>query len=138
VLPSVESVRQGIYQPLSRPVFIYIAKKSLERPEVSAFVDFYLGNAERLVGTAGYVPLPAKAYVLGRERVAKRVVGTIFEGRGSEVGVPLEKFLGGSAAVTVPAAAPADQAAAMPDVQAAPAVQAAPEPAAPAAAQAAP
>lgn len=57
VNPSRESIKSGEYAPLSRPMFIYVRRDALERPEVRAFVDFYLTNATALVPEAGYVPL---------------------------------------------------------------------------------
>jgi phosphate transport system substrate-binding protein len=58
VQPSEETVRDGTYAPLSRPLIIYVNKKSLERPEVGEFVKFYLDNAARLALEVGYVPVP--------------------------------------------------------------------------------
>ena len=62
VTPTAATIEDGSYQPLSRPMFIYVSKQSLERPEVAAFVQFYLENARELVQEVGYVPLPAEAY----------------------------------------------------------------------------
>jgi phosphate transport system substrate-binding protein len=93
IAPTSETIRTGTYQPLSRPIFIYLAKKSLERPEVLAFGKFYLEQAKDLVTEVGYVPLPDKAYTLGLERVDKRVIGTMFEGKGSQVGVSIEHVM---------------------------------------------
>ena len=93
ILPSQETVRNGTYQPLSRPLFLYIAKKSLNRPEVGEFVNFYLERGRRLVDQVGYIPLPTHAYALGIERVSARRVGTVFGGRGSQVGVSIEQLL---------------------------------------------
>ncbi len=59
VAPSPETVIDGTYTPLSRPIFIYVNTASLERPEVAEFVQFYLENAEELVPETGSVPLPA-------------------------------------------------------------------------------
>jgi phosphate transport system substrate-binding protein len=58
VLPSEETVRDGSYAPLSRPIFVYVNMKSLERPEVAEFVKFYMANAARLAKEVGYVPAP--------------------------------------------------------------------------------
>jgi phosphate transport system substrate-binding protein len=58
VKPSQQTVRNHSYKPLSRPLFIYVRKSALERPEVRAFVEFYLENVSRLVEAVGYVPLP--------------------------------------------------------------------------------
>ncbi|MCA9234779.1 MAG: PstS family phosphate ABC transporter substrate-binding protein [Planctomycetales bacterium] len=55
VKPSLETVMDGTYTPLSRPLFIYVNKKSLERPEVAEFVKFYLANAGEFASARGYV-----------------------------------------------------------------------------------
>ena len=57
VAPSDTTVRDGSYKPLSRPLFIYVRKSSLERPEVAEFVQFYMKNAARLSADVGYVPV---------------------------------------------------------------------------------
>ena len=59
VSPSNSTVQNGTYKPLSRPLFIYIKKTSLTRPEVRAFVDFYLKNVSSLLTDVGYTPLAA-------------------------------------------------------------------------------
>ncbi len=62
VEPSVEAIASGEYSPLSRPLFIYVSKTSLERPEVEAFVEFYMENGAALTREVGYVPLPLQEY----------------------------------------------------------------------------
>lgn len=57
VLPSSETVKNGTYAPLSRPVFIYVTKTAAQRAEVAAFVSFYLSNAPTLVPDVGYIPM---------------------------------------------------------------------------------
>ena len=57
VTPSMETVQSGEYTPLSRPLFIYVKKSSLERPEVKAFMQFYLDNLTPLAEQALFVPL---------------------------------------------------------------------------------
>ena len=69
VTPTAATIEDGTYQPLSRPLFIYVSKKSLQRPEMAAFVQFYLENARELVQEVGYVPLPAEAYKTSLARV---------------------------------------------------------------------
>ncbi|GBD43747.1 Phosphate-binding protein PstS [bacterium HR40] len=94
VAPSVETARDGTYQPLSRPIFIYVNVKSLDREAVASFVDMYL-DTDRivdLVTEVGYVPLPEEAYVLGKENVDKRRTGTAFHG-GSQIGVSISDIL---------------------------------------------
>ncbi len=58
VKPSIETVRSNEYAPLSRPLFVYVKKSSLARPEVADFIKFYLTNAAELSEDVGYVPLP--------------------------------------------------------------------------------
>ncbi len=91
VLPSEESVLKGTYQPLSRPIFIYINPKALEKPEVKEFVEFYMKNASKLTKEVKYVPLPAKAYTVNMEHVDKRKKGTVFGGT-AEVGITIEEL----------------------------------------------
>ena len=54
----------GSYQPLARPIFIYVNAKSLERPEVKKFVEFYMTHGAKLAREVKYVPLPDKAYTI--------------------------------------------------------------------------
>jgi phosphate transport system substrate-binding protein len=92
VPPSLDTVRGGTYQPLSRPLFIYVAVKSLARPEVQEFVEFYLEQAAGLVTEVGYVPLPERAYPLAQQRLRARRTGSMFTG-GSQVGVTIDRLL---------------------------------------------
>jgi phosphate transport system substrate-binding protein len=95
VAPSVESARTGAYQPLSRPIFIYVSRQAADEIEaVRQFVEFYLDpeNAEVLVSEVGYVPLPTEAYELALANFEKRHTGTAFHG-GSQVGVAVEDLL---------------------------------------------
>lgn len=57
VTPSKETVRNGTYTPLSRPLFIYVSKNSLARPEVAQFINFYMENVNQLAGEVGYIPI---------------------------------------------------------------------------------
>ncbi len=91
VLPSEETVLKGSYQPLSRPIFIYINPKALEKPEVKEFVEFYMKNASKLTKEVKYVPLPPKAYTVNMEHVDKKKKGTVFGGT-AEVGITIEEL----------------------------------------------
>ena len=93
VLPSAATILDGSYQPLSRPIFIYVTMKAAMRPEVQAFVRFYLTQAKNLVGQVGYVPLPDQVYELARERFEQGQTGSVFEAKGPQVGVRLEDLL---------------------------------------------
>lgn len=91
VLPSEKTVLDSTYQPLSRPIFIYVNTKSLQRPEVRQFVEFYLKNGADLAREVKYVPLPADAYVKGLERVRAGQTGTAFGGE-PEVGLHIDEL----------------------------------------------
>jgi phosphate transport system substrate-binding protein len=92
VTPGPGTVEDGTYQPLSRPIFIYVSARSIAKPEVRQFVEFYLKNAPKLVREVKYVPLPAHAYSLALERVDKKKLGTVFGGE-SDVGLNIEDLL---------------------------------------------
>jgi phosphate transport system substrate-binding protein len=92
ILPSAETVRNGTYQPLSRPLFIYVARKAADRPEVQRFVESFFAAAE-LVREVGYVELTPQIYDLAKQHFAERKVGTAFGSGGSQVGMTLEKLL---------------------------------------------
>jgi phosphate transport system substrate-binding protein len=92
VAPAAKTVEDGSYQPLSRPIFIYVSKKAIAKPEVKEFVEFYLKNAPSLVKEVKYVALPAKAYTLGLEHIQKGKIGTMFGGE-AEVGVKIDDLL---------------------------------------------
>ena len=78
VAPTAENINTGKYSPLSRPLFIYVSKKSLARPEVKAFIEFYLSKDEKLVKEVGYVPLPGDALTKVKDRFAKATLGSTF------------------------------------------------------------
>ncbi|MCC6320492.1 MAG: PstS family phosphate ABC transporter substrate-binding protein [Phycisphaerales bacterium] len=93
VEPNPESVIKGKYNPLSRPLFIYVNKKAAEsRPEVKKFVEYYLENAASLAEEVKYVALPQAAYKMARERWNKLDTGTVFGGK-PEVGLTIEQLL---------------------------------------------
>ncbi len=92
VAPTPENVDNGTYQPLSRPIFIYVSEKSLDKPEIRDFVDFYMKNAPQLVKEVKYIPLPAKAYAGNLEHIAKKKLGTVFGGQ-NEVGLTIEQLM---------------------------------------------
>lgn len=92
VKPSLESVLDGTYTPLSRPLFIYVSAKSADRPEVKEFVEFFLKNGAELARQVKYVPLPGKAYTMALERFQKRQLGSGFGGV-PEVGLTVEEIL---------------------------------------------
>ena len=92
VLPSEATVLDGSYQPLSRPIFIYVNVKSLAKPEVKEFTEYMMKSAAKIAKEVKYVPLPPKAYTIGLEHIAKVKKGTVFGGK-NEVGVRIEDLL---------------------------------------------
>ncbi|HEX6209404.1 MAG TPA: PstS family phosphate ABC transporter substrate-binding protein [Methylomirabilota bacterium] len=93
VVPSVENVKNGTYQPLSRPLFIYVGLRASERPEVASFVEYHFREGAALAQEVGYVPLNDEGYRLAQQHYADRVPGSVFEGGGSQVGVTIEELL---------------------------------------------
>jgi phosphate transport system substrate-binding protein len=71
VLPTPETVRGGQYAPLSRPLFIYVSRTALERPEVAEFVRFYMEQAPLLVPEVGYVPADAAVYARNLSQIGR-------------------------------------------------------------------
>ena len=69
VAPSRETIASGEYQPLARPMFIYVSTEALQRDVVQQFIEFYMQNAEALVPQVGYVPLAAETYDANLDRV---------------------------------------------------------------------
>ncbi len=92
IAPSPQTVVDGTYQPLSRPIFIYVSVNAARKPEVDKFIGFYLAQSTELAAKVGYVGLPAKVVELATGRYQARTTGSIFRG-GSMVGVTLEKLL---------------------------------------------
>lgn len=94
ILPSAKTVEDGSYQPLARPIFIYVnATAAAFKPEVKAFVNFYLDNAPALVKEVKYVPLPAEDYAAVKEHFKAMKPGTGFGGK-NEVGIKITDLLG--------------------------------------------
>jgi phosphate transport system substrate-binding protein len=90
---SVASIGDGSYFPLSRPLFLYVSVKALDRPEVKAFMDFYIAQAAKLSREVGYIPLPAEAYPLAQARIDKKKTGSLFSAKGSQIGVSIKELL---------------------------------------------
>ena len=71
VAPSAETVQDGSYKPLSRPLFIYPSAEALQRPEVKAFVEFYLENQQQITEQALFVPMTEEQLAKSQDKVAK-------------------------------------------------------------------
>lgn len=94
IYPTEETVNDGTYQPLSRPIFIYVREDALDKPEVESFVNFYLtrDNMIELVREVGYVPLPDDLIEVVNRRFEEGKLGSVY-GDGSQVGVTLRDLL---------------------------------------------
>ena len=92
VEPSAAHVLDGTYQPLSRPIFIYVNAKALAKPDVKAFAEYYMKQGPKLVSEVKYVPLPAKAYEYNLAAMQKGRVGTKMGGE-NKVGLTVEQLM---------------------------------------------
>ena len=93
VLPSVETVEQAQYQPLARPLFIYVnAAAARENETLVRFTEFYLENVQEVVSEVGYISLPDEAYQINEVTFYRGEVGTVFDGR-SQFNVTIPELL---------------------------------------------
>lgn len=93
VAPSDETVLDGTYSPLARPLFIYVSKSALEKPHVKAFTEYYMDPANKeLVDEVGYFPMPEDIYTKAQARLEEAKTGTMFPD-GKTVGVKLADVL---------------------------------------------
>lgn len=90
--PSIEAVNDGSYQPLSRPLFIYVRDTAAQRAEMKEFIQFYLTEGAQLAKEVGYVPLPSQAYQIALKHFTSGKLGTVFGGT-PEVGVTIDNLL---------------------------------------------
>jgi phosphate transport system substrate-binding protein len=93
IKPSLETVKNGTYQPLSRPLFIYVRKKAAERMEVEKFINFYIDEGGALAREVGYVPLSDNVQKLVQDRFKQRTTGSMFKEGEQEVDVSLQELL---------------------------------------------
>ena len=92
VPPTMENVINGSYNPLARPIFIYVNTKAAQRPEVKEFVEYYMKNADKLAREVKYVPLPKKAYEYNLDVLGKMRKGTKFGGH-NKVGLTIDELM---------------------------------------------
>ncbi len=92
VAPAPDTVRSATYQPLSRPLFLYVARTAADRPEIQSFVARYFDSPE-LIREVGYVELTPQIYDLAKAHFAARKTGTAFGTGGSQVGMTLDALL---------------------------------------------
>lgn len=92
IVPTKETVVDGTYQPLSRPLFIYVNAESTKEPSVDQFVKYYITSAPELVAETGYIPLSKETYDLVSKRYENKKTGSVLLG-GSTVGIKLDEVL---------------------------------------------
>ena len=92
IMPSEKSVMDGTYNPLSRPIMIYVNVKSLEKIEVLRFLQFYMTNVSTIAKEVKYVPLPKQVYENNQNMILMKRTGTIFGGH-NEVGITVEEMI---------------------------------------------
>lgn len=92
ITPTFQTISTGTYQPLSRPLFIYVSADAAEREVVQEFIRFYLTRVDEFIKDVGYVPLNERTYELALERFQNRVTGSVFSG-GAQVGVDINELL---------------------------------------------
>lgn len=92
VMPTTQTVANGTYAPLSRPIFIYVNAAAMRRPQVMQFAQYIATNAGTHATRVGYIPLPASAYQAYLQRVQRRQAGTAFNGV-QAIGVTIEEVL---------------------------------------------
>ncbi len=90
VEPSTETVKDGTYAPLSRPLFVYVRATSLAKPDVKAFAEYILEDQGAAAGEVGYIALPEEIYERGLSRISDITTGSVFSGL--EPGTPIEEI----------------------------------------------
>ena len=91
--PSGETIRSNEYQPLARPLFIYVSVESLDNnPAVAEFVEFYMANTRTVVSDVGYEPLPNEAFGIAMDHLINRKVGSVFDGK-AQFDLSIEQLL---------------------------------------------
>ncbi len=93
IAPSTETVENGTYKPLARPIFIYVSTKATENPVIQTFIKFYIEHAPELVKEVGYIALPASVYQLALERFENRKFGSVYFDKEAAKGKSLETLL---------------------------------------------
>jgi phosphate transport system substrate-binding protein len=81
ILPSITTVNDGTYTPLTRPLLIYVSTKSFAKPNLREFVNYYLANANKFATKLNYIPLSTTAYTKIQQQAAAMKVGSVFGGK---------------------------------------------------------
>jgi len=80
VAPSMDTINDASYAPLSRPIFIYVNKAALDKPAVADFVSFYIEQAGGMAREVGYIDMPDRVYAAAASRIASRETGSSYGG----------------------------------------------------------
>lgn len=103
VAPSEAAIRSGEYQPLSRPLFIYVSEASLARPEVAAFTNYFIKSAPKVAGSVGSAALKDASYPLVQKRLDARITGTMYT-TAEKKGLTIAELLGSEMTKKTPSA----------------------------------
>ena len=96
ITPTDETINNGTYAPLSRPLFIYVRKDAAEMQHIREFVRYYLSEEGRqLAAEVGYIPYPDEVYDLALARLENGTHGTLFGGENPMKGPVAEVLRGG-------------------------------------------
>ncbi len=93
ILPTFETVANGTYKPLARPIFIYVSAQASENQIIQEFVKFYIANTMELVKEVGYIPLPQTVHDLVLKRFEQRKFGSVYFDKDKAKGKSLEQLL---------------------------------------------
>ena len=97
VLPTDETINNGAYAPLSRPLFIYVRSDVAQEPHIKSFIEYYLSpEGRKLVSEVGYIPYPDEVYELALARFQQGITGTLFGGENPQKGPVADVLAGGS------------------------------------------
>lgn len=83
IQPTLDTVKDGSYEPLSRPLFIYVKDTAADQPHVKKFVEYYLDTANSLLEDVGYIPLPDRVVEMTKNRFAKKITGSVYQTAGA-------------------------------------------------------
>ena len=96
VFPTIETISSNTYAPLSRPLFIYVNSQGARRSDVQEFVRFYLNETSGdFIREVGYVTFQETDYRLVQQRFERGITGSVFGGKGSQIGITIKELLGG-------------------------------------------
>ena len=93
IAPSSATVMDSTYQPLARPIFIYVNAAAAKKEYIRKFIEYYLKNAAGLVEEVGYIPLQDESYDAALKRYQNGIKGSVFGSSGANVGVKMADLL---------------------------------------------